>query len=270
MTSELQENTDPKALLAWYVAMGADEAIDPDPVDRFAAMPAPTSPASTPPAQKPIIAGPTPVAVRPAQPVLGASTEDAVHAAAACKNLEELAAALNAFDGGLLKRSAKNTVFADGTAGAPLMVVGDVPAREDDQTGKPFSGPAGELLDKMLAAIGASRAESSYVTTLLPWRPLGNSKPDANLLALCKPFVERHIALADPKVVLLMGGAPGKALFGTQDSISRQRGRWQELAIGDQKFAAIATYHPTYLISQPHLKGAAWQDLLAAKDKLSS
>jgi len=274
---QTQENIYPAALLAWHIAMGADEAIDENPVDRFVAAPPPvavmpeaktagqTPAAGQSPAQKP-----TPIAARPAQPTIGAGAAEAVKVAAACNSLDELKAALNSFDGGLLKRSAKNTVFADGVPGAPLMVIGDVPGSEDDQTGLPFVGQAGQLLDKMLAAIGMTRAENAYLSTVVPWRPLGNSKPDAALLAVCKPFTERHIELAAPKVVLGLGGALGKAIFETQDSISRQRGRWQELTTTSQTIALIATYHPTYLLNQPHQKGNAWRDLLAVKEKLVS
>jgi len=273
---EAQENIDPAALLAWHVAMGADEAVDCDPVDRFAAAPVAalveqaTPAASTRPSGQQALSKPTPVAVRPAKPTIGAGVQAAVDAAAACNTIEELKAALESFDGGLLKRSAKNTVFADGTPGAPLMVIGDVPSGEDDQSGMPFSGPAGQLLDKMLAAIGMSRAENAYLSVVVPWRPLGNSKPDATLLSICKPFVARHIELASPKVVIGLGGTLGKTLFETQDSISRQRGRWQEFDGANQKVALIATYHPTYLLSQPHQKGNAWRDLLAVKEKLVS
>jgi len=271
MTTLGQENIDQKALLEWHIAMGADEATDLEPVNRFVAPPPPAATIETKAHATPKPApGPTPVAARPAQPTRGAGAEEATRVANSCNTAEELKVALEAFDGGLLKRSAKNTIFADGTFGAPLMVIGDVPGREDDQEGTPFAGPSGMLLDKMLRAIGLSRNENAYLSTVLPWRPLGNSKPDAGLLAVCKPFIERHIQLAKPKVVLGMGGALGKALFETQDSISRQRGRWQELSSGGQTFALIATYHPVYLMSQPHQKGVAWQDLLTVKEKLSS
>ena len=300
-----EENIDAASLLKWHVAMGADDAIDHEPVDRFLEIPpAETTAAAvtvsnaehTPPtrntavenpgaknpashttqntstssAVKAIASGPTPVAARPAQPTSGAGPDLAEKAAAACSSISELKTALENFDGGLLKRSAKNTVFAGGTEGAPLMVIGDVPSREDDQNGQPFSGPSGQLLDKMLAAIGMSRAENVYLSTVLPWRPLGNSKPDASLLAVCKPFTARHIELAQPKLVLGLGGALSKALFETQDSISRQRGRWQSFMVEGQNIALIATYHPSYLLSQPHMKAAAWQDLLSVKEKMSS
>lgn len=263
---------DPAALLAWHIAMGADEAVDDIPVDRFTAQSQPL--ASKPALERSTAAtkntGPTPVAARPAVPALGAGPDEAKKAAAACNSIEELHAAIKAFDGGLLKRSAKHTVFSDGTLGGPLMVVGDLPEAEDDQQGRAFAGAAGQLLDKMLAAIGHNRAETAYLTTLLPWRSLGNSKPDEAVIALCKPFLEKHIELAKPKVLLLMGGAPGKALFETKDSISRQRGRWQSYRTGDQEIAAISTYQPAYLLKQPHMKAAAWKDLLAVREKLSS
>jgi len=285
---ETQENIDPAALLAWHVAMGADEAIGDEPVDRYKAeaaqapgAPSPVGQSSAPghaiaPGQPTTASrpqpntGPTPVAARPALPTSGAGTQAAEDAASACNTIEELKAALEGFDGGLLKRSAKNTVFADGVPGSPLMVIGDVPGSEDDQNGMPFSGPAGHLLNKMLAAIDLNRSENAYLSVVVPWRPLGNSKPDAALLSICKPFLARHIELAAPKVILGLGGTLGKTLFETQDSISRQRGRWQEFNGDNQKIALIATYHPTYLLNQPHQKGNAWRDLLAVKEKLAS
>lgn len=270
MTATHEDNINAAALLAWHVAMGADEAIDIEPIDRFVVQ-APVAAAAQQPTKAPLPkGGPTPVAARPAKPMSGAGVEEAKKVASACKSLEELQTALKNFDGGLLKRSSKNTVFSGGTPDAPLMVIGDVPSREDDQSGNPFDGPAGQLLDKMLAAIGHNRNDNAYLSSVLPWRPLGSSKPDASTLAVCRPFVERHIELAAPKVILGMGGALGKALFETEDSISRQRGRWRDVALGNQKFALLATYHPTYLISQPNLKGAAWQDLLAVREKLLS
>lgn len=263
---------DPAALLAWHIAMGVDEAVDDTPVDRFTAEIQSLAPKAAP-ARAATTAkntGPTPVAARPAVPALGAGPEEAQKVASACTSLEELREALEAFDGGLLKRSAKHTVFSDGTVGAPLMVAGDLPEAEDDQQGRAFAGAAGELLDRMLAAIGYSRNENAYLTNLLPWRPLGSSKPDEAVIALCKPFLEKHIELAKPKVLLLMGGAPGKALFDTRDSISRQRGRWQAYKTGELEIASISTYQPAYLLKQPHMKAAAWKDLQALREKLSS
>lgn len=268
MTTELSNQTDPAALLSWHIAMGVDEAIAEEPIDRFVAPPPPQVKANTSAKQqKP---GPVPIAARPVQPTTGAGADAAVKTAQACTTLEELKTALEQFDGGLLKRSAKNTVFADGIAGAPLMVVGDLPGGDEDQQGRPFVGPAGQLLDRMLAAIECSRADNVYLTDFVPWRPLGNSKPGADILAMCKPFVERHIALAKPKIVVLLGGIPARALLNTEDSISRQRGKWKKLSAYGSDFDVIPMVHPSYLLSQPLQKKAAWQDLLSIKERLLS
>ncbi|MCJ9427575.1 uracil-DNA glycosylase [Kordiimonas marina] len=273
MTSQLAENLDPQTLLAWHVAMGVDEAVDETPVDRFSA-PAPEAPATkgalsarvSSQSQKPAL---KPVAAKPVQPVEGAGQAAAEQAAAACNTLEELEAALGAFDGGNLKRQAKNTVFADGVPGAPLMIVGEAPGADEDREGKPFVGVSGQLLDRMLNAAGFDRTENAYISNIVPWRPLGNRTPDQAIITMCLPFIRRHIELAKPKVVLMLGGVPAKALLGSEDGITRLRGKWRELEIGGQKIAALPAYHPAYLLRQPHLKGFAWRDLLSVKEKLA-
>lgn len=274
-------------MLAWHVAMGADEAIEHDCVDRFTAPAMPAQPlpvkantsgaapgaaatAASPFVQMQPGTGPRRVEARPVQAIEGAGFAAAESVVASCKTLDELEAALNAFDGGLLKRSAKNTVFADGTRGAPLMIVGEAPGADEDRLGKPFVGASGQLLDKMLAAGGMSRDRDVYISNVVPWRPLGNRTPDQAVITMCLPFIRKHIELAAPKVVLMLGGVSAKALLGTEDGITRLRGRWRELDIGGQKIAALPAYHPAYLLRQPHLKGFAWRDLLAVKRKLQS
>lgn len=274
MSSPEPQNLDPATLLAWHVAMGADEAIDIDPIDRFTTeVPAPVAARPQQQAQQAQKStpstGPRPVAAKPVQAVVGAGPEAAARVAAEAKSLDELKAAMEAFDGGLLKRSAKNTVFADGTPGAPIMVIGEAPGADEDRMGKPFVGVSGQLLDKILGAAGFSREENVYITNMVPWRPLGNATPDGATIAMCMPFVKRHIELAEPKIILLVGGVSAKALLGTEDGITRLRGRWKELDIGDQKIAAIPVYHPAYLLRQPALKGHAWRDILSVKRKLS-
>lgn len=268
MTTELSIQLDPAALLSWHIAMGVDEAIADEPINRFVVQP---------PAQTQIQKAtqkqqtrPVPITARPAQPTNGAGAEAAVAAARACNTIEELKAALESFDGGVLKRSAKNTVFSDGTPGAPLMIIGDLPGSEEDQTGKPFSGAAGELLDKMLAAIDCSRTDNTYLTDFVPWRPLGSTKPGIDILSMCKPFVERHIALAKPSLIILMGGIPARTLLNTEESISRQRGKWKQLTIEGTEYDALPMVHPSYLLKQPLQKRAAWQDLLSIRERLLS
>lgn len=269
MTTELSTPIDPAALLAWHVAMGVDEAIAEEPLDRFVVQATPAN-VSLPKRAIQQQTTPVPIAARPAQPTSGAGAEAAIAAAQACKTITELKEALEAFDGGLLKRSAKSTVFADGVEGAPLMIIGDLPNSEADQSGKPFAGQAGKLLDKMLAAIDCSRTENVYLSDFVPWRPLGNAKPGEDILAMCRPFAARHIALAKPKVVVLMGGTPAKTLLKSDESISRQRGKWKALDVDGANFDVMPMVHPSYLLSQPQQKRNAWHDLLAIKERLSS
>lgn len=271
MTATEPQNLDPASLLAWQVAMGADEAIGDAPVDRFAA-PQPTQAPAAAPMQtrtQPQSDGPRPVVARPAQSVAGAGAEAAATVAAQVSSLTELRTAMEAFDGGLLKRSAKNLVFADGVEGAPVMIVGEAPGADEDRIGKPFVGVSGQLLDRMLAAAGMSREENVYISNILPWRPLGNRAPDTAVTEMCLPFIRRHIELADPKLLLLFGGVSAKALLGTTDGITRLRGRWKQIELGGKAFPALPIYHPAYLLRQPQLKGLAWRDLLAAKHKLA-
>ncbi len=291
MTASILENSDPATLLAWHVAMGADEAIMGETVDRFKSVPvqtseqAPDQASAAAPQQRPTVAahsstpspqaghtgaGPRKVEARPVQAVIGAGQAAASSTAAACNSLDDLEAALKAFDGGLLKRSAKNTVFADGTRGAPLMIVGEAPGAEEDRIGKPFVGASGQLLDRMLAAAGMSRDKNVYISNVVPWRPLGNRTPDQAVITMCLPFIKRHIELAEPKFVLMLGGVSAKALLNTEDGITRLRGRMKELDLGGRKIAAMPAYHPAYLLRQPHLKSFAWRDLLAVKRTLAS
>lgn len=267
MNTELSDDIDPASLLAWHVAMGVDEAIAEEPVDRFTAAAIPQQPLKQVQQQTQT---PVPVKAKPAQPTSGAGAETALKVAQTCNTIEELKQALENFDGGLLKRSAKNTVFSDGSPEASLMIIGDVPGSEEDRVGTPFVGPAGSLLDKMLASISLDRADGAYLTDFVPWRPLGNAKPGADILAMCKPFALRHIELAKPKIVVMMGGIPAKTLLDTDESISRLRGKWKKLTINNQEFDAIPMVHPNYLLNQPHQKRGAWHDLLAIREKLSS
>lgn len=272
MTAELPHSSDPGSLLAWQLAMGADEAIGDEPVDRFTA-PAPATAAArqsvsnqSPPKQT---GGPRPVAAKPVQSIAGGNPDAATSAAAGANTLEELKAAMEAFDGGLLKRSSKNLVFSDGVAGAPVMIVGEAPGADEDRVGKPFVGVSGQLLDRMLAAAGMSREENVYISNILPWRPLGNRAPDDAVVAMCLPFIRRHIELASPKLLLLFGGVSAKALLSTTEGITRLRGRWKSLPLGGSDIPVLPIFHPAYLLRQPHLKGLAWRDLLAAKHRLA-
>lgn len=256
-------------LLRWYVDMGADEAVGDAPVDQLAPPPA-ARPAPTPAAAPP---GPAEPALRstrvaPAPPAPAAAS--ARQAAAACATLAELERALRAFEGCALKRTATNTVFADGNPAAPLMVIGEAPGADEDRLGHPFVGRSGQLLDRMLAAIGLDRQRNVYITNVLFWRPPGNRKPTNEEIAACLPFVWRHIALQRPRLVMLAGGTAASAVLGRAEGITRLRGRWFDLEVPDldRPVPALATYHPSFLLRAPARKGEAWRDLLSLQSKL--
>jgi len=220
---------------------------------------------------------------RPAGPIAKPKTDAALSGSAAdaaaealalakaCNSLEELRAAIAKFDGVALKTTAKQSVFADGVAGADVMVVGDAPDREDDERGKPLIGPAGQLLDRMLAAINLSRAENVYISNLVNWRPPGNRQPTQTEILISMPFIERHIFLAKPKLLILAGGVSAKALLRTEDGIMRLRGRKTRYVSTDGalELPAFPIFHPSYLLRRPQEKRLAWADLLAIEKAIA-
>jgi len=264
------------ALLRWHVEMGADEAIGDIALNRL--MPATPTPAAIP---TPPIA-PTSAAPRPATPVraivappgtfaesLAEAAQSARRLAATADSIEALAALVAAFDDCPLKRTATKTVFIDGNPAAPVMFIGEAPGADEDRIGKPFVGRAGQLLDRMLAAIGLDRG-TVQITNVIYWRPPGNRKPTTAEIAACLPFVLRHIALANPKVLVLCGGTAASALLPVSDGITRLRGRWFELAVPglDKPVPTLPMFHPAFLLRTPERKREAWRDLLELKAKL--
>ncbi len=250
-------------LLRWYIAMGADEAITDKPVDRFA-------PPAAQPGRAAAVAPSERIAVAPAPPREVPRGVGAHRVATDAATLAELEAAVRAFEGCPLKRTATNTVFADGVADAPLMVIGEAPGADEDRLGRPFVGRAGQMLDRMLAAIGFDRRKNAYITNVLFWRPPGNRKPTDEEIAACLPFVRRHIAVLAPKVVLMCGGTATSALLGRAEGITKLRGRWFDLAVDGlgRPIPSLATYHPSFLLRAPARKNEAWRDLLALQSRL--
>jgi uracil-DNA glycosylase len=266
------------ALLRWYVDQGLDEAIAEAPVDRFA-MPAPAPVAAAAPAAKAPTrpAAPTPLRTSSPPPVARAPVpiespqlvEDARALAESCRTLAELEAAVRGFEGCALKRTAKNTVFADGTPGAPVMIVGEAPGADEDRLGKPFVGVSGQLMDRMMEAIGLTRAGGFYITNILFWRPPGNRTPTLAEQAMCLAFTRRHIELARPKILVLAGGTSVKAVLDTTEAITRMRGKWVNYRLsGGTELPAMPTFHPAYLLRTPASKRLSWLDLLAIDKKL--
>lgn len=252
------------ALLAWQIEMGADEPIGDLPVNRYAmpqAAPRPTMAAAA--------AFPPDVAPAAANPV----TEARARADSAA-DLAALKAALATYDHCDLKKGARNLVFADGDPAARIMLIGEAPGRDEDIEGRPFVGRAGQLLDRMLAAIGMGRDGGRdggrdhaiapvYITNILPWRPPQNRDPSPDEIAMLLPFVERHIALVDPAVIVLLGNTPCAALLGRR-GITGMRGKWETVL----NRPAMPMFHPAYLLRTPHAKREAWADLLAVQARL--
>jgi uracil-DNA glycosylase family 4 len=266
---------DAAALLRWYVDHGIDETIGEEPIDRFA-MPPPAAAVVT---QAPVPARPTaptpiraPVAAAPRPPVPLESpqlVEDARALAEGCNTIAELEAAVGAFEGCALKRTAKNTVFADGSPEARVMVVGEAPGADEDRIGKPFVGVSGQLMDRMMAAIGLTREGGFYITNILFWRPPGNRTPTLAEQAMCLAFTRRHIELVRPKVLVLAGGVSAKAVLDTTEGIMRLRGKWAAYRLSDgTEIPTMPTFHPAYLLRTPASKRQSWQDLLAIDKKL--
>jgi len=260
-----------RELLDFYLEAGADALIGEQPVNRFAA----GEPPAAPPARTPQPAALPPeleTRGRAAPPLAPPPAPDdaALSAREAAKNattLEELRANLDSFDGCALKATATQLVFADGNPKARVMFVGEAPGRDEDIEGLPFVGRSGKLLDRMLAAIGLDRT-SVYIANIVPWRPPGNRTPTPQESQICLPFILRQIELADPDVLVCLGGPSAQALLGIKDGITKTRGRWFTFDTGKRQIRAIATFHPAFLLRSPLQKRFAWRDFLAIKKAL--
>ena len=278
------------ALLHFHADAGVDWLLEDQPVDRFAefeamraarqgaraAQPRPeaTAPAARPqterrPAAKPAA---SPAAAPPrATPAIPdeQAVEQARFAAESARSLSELKTALEAFNGCNLKNSARSTIFASGTPEGRIMVIGPMPSADDDREGAPFAGRAGQLLDRMLAAIGLKRDEI-LLTNVIPWRPPGTRAPSPPEIEICRPFIERQIALAEPKAVLLLGNFTARHFFGSTETIHGLRGEWREISVSGRTIPAIASLHPQELLTAPVNKRLAWSDLLTFKNYIAA
>lgn len=254
-----------RAILRWYAEMGVDECVGAEPANWYAPEPAAAAPAR---ALEPA----APATRIVAAPKAALSADEAIGlaeaAARGANSHDALGAAIAAFEHCGLKAGARNTVFADGVPGAELLVIGEAPGRDEDAAGKPFIGRAGQLLDKMLAAIGRTRTENALISNVIFWRPPGNREPTQLEIAVCRPFVLRLIEITRPKAIILAGGVPTRALLGLP-GIMRARGVWREVELGDgARVAAMPVYHPAFLLRQPEHKRHAWADLLAVEKRL--
>lgn len=275
------------ALLHFHADAGVDWLLEDEPLDRFAefaagrqarapqrssepqqpetrSAPQQAAPSSRQAARAPAAAPPAPVNVALPDDQAIASARFAAESA---RSLLELKTALESFNGCNLKNSARNTVFAEGDPSSGIMIVGPMPDADDDREGLPFTGKTGLLLDRMLAAIGLDRSKL-MLTNVVPWRPPGNRSPSGPEMEVCRPFIERQIALAEPKVLLLLGNFTTRFFFGGSGTIHTMRGQWRDVAVGAGTAPAIATLHPQELLNAPASKSLAWNDLLEFQARL--
>jgi uracil-DNA glycosylase family 4 len=277
----------PKAareLIAFYLDAGVDALLGEEPVNRMAEDIAPqrlgaaaSSAAEDKTARRVRSESPLPIAgsqaapQRPRPGAAPASPEAAVMAAReAAKNattLDDLRALLADFEGCALRATATQLVFADGNPQSRVMFVGEAPGYDEDIVGRPFVGRSGKLLDRMMAAIGLDRT-SCYIANVVPWRPPGNRTPTPQETAICLPFIRRQIELADPDILVCLGGPAMQTLLGIKDGITRSRGRWFPYDTGRREIRALATFHPAFLLRSPLQKRFAWRDFLALKKAL--
>jgi uracil-DNA glycosylase family 4 len=252
-----------RAQIAMQIAWGADEYLLDAPQDRRqAAAPTAVAPAAA-----------VAVAKRQARAaILPAGPAEAAAIAAGCGTLGALQAALSAFTGCALRDTATQLVFADGPEQAQVMLVGEAPGAEEDRIGRPFVGQAGQLLDRMLGSIGLPRDTVRIVNTV-PWRPPGNRTPTEAEIAICLPFLQRHITLVQPAVVVVLGAVAAKAMLpaARDTGIRRLRGHWHSLEMPGLpgQIACLPTYHPAYLLRTAAAKREAWHDLLALRNWLN-
>jgi DNA polymerase len=251
---------DALALLRLQIEWGADEALAEAPVDRLT--PPPRPPPAVP-AAKP--------SARTAPPLATPAVARAQQIADAAHTRDELRAALAAFDGCPLKATATNLVFSDGNPDAGLMLIGEGPGAEEDRAGLPFVGPSGQFLDRMLASIGLDRGKF-LITNVIPWRPPGNRNPTDNEVLICLPFLLRHIALARPRRLVLLGAMAARSVTGGSEGIRRIRGRWIQVTIPglERPVPALPMLHPAYLLRTPGAKRDAWADLITLRRALDA
>lgn len=267
---------DKHQILEWYITAGVDEAAQESPVDYFSKQETvdsgqPKTTTEISPTPSPSTANRQPPTANSLHHSPAAAASSARTLADAATTLAELEAAIRAFDGCALKKTATKTVFCDGNPKASVMVIGEAPGAQEDVQGIPFCGASGQLLDRMLASIGLTRADNTYISNTVFWRPPGNRQPTPEETAICLPFVEKHIALIGPRLLVLSGGTATTTLLRKDASVTRLRGKIYEYSNPylNTPIPTIVTFHPSYLLRSPAQKALAWQDMLQIQDFLA-
>jgi len=251
-----------KDLLQFYKIAGVDTALSETPVSHFVCAEEKKHIHASISATEMASAELSATAIQSYQPKSPAPTPNDA------QTLDELRKQLEAFNGCQLKFTAKNTCFADGTPGSALMLIGEAPGRDEDIQGLPFVGRSGQLLNRMLDAIGLGR-DQVYIANTIPWRPPGNRTPTSMEAELCRPFINRQIELAKPRILIALGGPAAKLLTGAKEGILQLRGKWYVYrTTGGQEIPVMPTLHPAYLLRTPSQKKFAWNDFLMVKMRL--
>ncbi len=267
-----------KDILEWFLDNGVTEVIDGKPVDKTKALkqaPKPIPKLENTTQQTSAVLEPS------SDKIIGTSQAiiDAKELARQAKTLEELKQAIMNFDGLSVKKTAMNMVFCDGNPQADIMVIGEAPGADEDRQGKPFVGASGQLLDKILGSIDLTRTaeeakNATYISNIINWRPPGNRTPTTDEMKIALPFIERHIQLAQPKILILVGNTPMRTILNTKEGIKKMRGKWHkyetittELPKLEQDIIAIPTFHPAFLLRNPYEKKSMWQDMIMIQEK---
>lgn len=278
----MDSSISPVSQLRWYLEAGVDEVVGEVPVNCYALLrelqptlttnlPFPSTRLDTAAALQSAMADGGLMPFPPLTPAIPSAvlSTTAAELAARCATLDALRVAVTNFEDCPLKVSAAKTVFADGVPAAPVMIIGEAPGVEEDRRGVPFVGPSGQLLDRMLESIGLDRHRNCYITNVVPWHPPANRKPTLAEVGILLPFLERHITLIAPQILLLLGGIAASAVLARPEGIMKLRGQWLEYSAGlSRPIPAIATFHPAYLLRAPAQKRFTWRDLLVLQHRL--
>ncbi|MCE3233712.1 MAG: uracil-DNA glycosylase, family 4 [Rickettsiaceae bacterium] len=240
--------------LKWCIEMGADEAIEDVAINRY----------NTPKLKEKNTEN---TEVKPLPRKIESPANTALNTreqAENCNSLDELRKIVTGFQGISITKTATNTVFADGNPNSNIMMIGEAPGAEEDAQGIPFCGASGKMLDQMFSYVGLVRAKNFYISNTLFWRPPGNRRPTPEELAICLPFVEKHIALVNPKLIILVGGTAVTALLDDKNGITKMRGKFFDYSnrYVAEPIKVTAVFHPSYLLRSPGQKKLAWQDAL--------
>lgn len=276
------KNVIEKDVLEWFLDNGIDEILAHKPVDKTVqvvaqktssqqASPATESPQANVSLHQSVVS----------EPLMGTTQalEQAKDLAQNAKTLDELKTAIMNFDGLAVKTTAMNLVFCDGNENADIMIIGEAPGADEDRQGKPFVGASGQLLDKIFSRVGLTRGaddahNATYISNILNWRPPGNRTPTTDEMKIALPFIERHIQLVSPKILVLVGNTPMKTILNTKEGIKKMRGRWHsyatitpELPQLEHEILALPTFHPAFLLRNPGEKKTVWQDMVMLQEK---